>query len=147
MVRSGNRKLSRRHGTCLRSGMTVIELIVSAMLLLTVMTFMTTLCFRVNMVWKDIGYHRVAVGELSNQLEELQRMTVEEVENELANLQPSELCQMTLRDPRLTGRLVKDELGNRIDLKINWTRQNPGQPISLTAWLKPNSGSVKGGVQ
>ena len=126
--------------------MTVIELVVSAMLLVTVMTFMTTLCFRVNLVWKDIGHHRVAVGELSNQLEELQRMTPEDVEDELTNLQPSELCQLTLRDPKLTGRLVKDELGNRIDLEINWTRQNPGQPIVLSAWLKTDfSGSGSGG--
>jgi hypothetical protein len=124
-----------------RRGITAIELVVSAMLLMTVMTFVTTLCFRINMVWQDIGHHRVAVGELSNQLESLQRMTPAEAQEALGTLQPSALCRRTLRDPELDGEMIKDDLGNRIVLKINWTRQNPGQPIELAAWLATDSSS------
>ena len=135
----------RRRRVSLRRGITAIELVVSAMLLMSVMTFVTTLCFRINMVWQDIGHHRVAVGELSNQLESLQRMTPAEAQEALGTLQPSALCRRTLRDPELEGELVKDDLGNRIVLQINWTRRNPGQPIELAAWLATDSSSSREG--
>ena len=123
----------------LRQGVTAIELVVSAMLLITVMTFMTSLCFRIDLVWKDIGHHRVAVGELSNQLESLQRLTPQRAQEALKTIQPSLLCRQTLRDPELRGQLVKDELGDRIVLQINWARRHPGQPIELAAWLPAGS--------
>ena len=128
-----------------RRGITTIELIISAMLLMTAMTFVTTLCFRVNMIWQDIGHHRVAVGELSNQLESLQRLSPAEAQAALDSLQPTLWCRRTLRDPELEGELIKDELGNRIVLQINWTRRNPGQPINLAAWLASDSDSLEEG--
>ncbi len=127
-----------------RQGVTAIELVVSAMLLITVMTFMTSLCFRINLVWKDIGHHRVAVGELSNQLESLQRMTPQGAREALQIIQPSSLCRQTLRDPELRGQIVRDDLGERVVLQINWTRRHPGQPIELAAWLPSDSAQPEG---
>lgn len=136
----------RRRQCRLRRGITAIELVVSAILLISVMTFMTTLCFRINLVWKDIGHHRVAVGELANQLESLQRMTFQGARKAIDDLQPSEICQQSLQNPELTGRLLEDELGNRIVLQINWTRRHPGQPIELAAWMPTElNASVEGG--
>lgn len=136
---------SLRHVILRRRGVTTIELVVSAMLLMAVMTFVTTLCFRINLVWKDIGHHRVAVGELSNQLESLQRMTPAEAQAAVESLEPSLLCRRTLRDPELEGELIADELGNRIVLQINWARRNPGQPIELAAWLATETDSNEEG--
>ena len=73
------------------------------------------------------------MGELSNQLESLQRMTPQGAREALQIIQPSSLCRQTLRDPELRGQIVRDDLGERVVLQINWTRRHPGQPIE--SWL------------
>jgi len=119
-----------------RAGTTLIELVVSAAVLMTIMSFVTTLCVRVNWVWKDIGHRRVAVGELSNQLERLTRLTPRQANQELDSLEASDLCRQTLKLPQLNGTLVDDELGFRIVLQLNWQRRYPGTPVELVGWLQ-----------
>lgn len=116
----------------------MIELVISAMLLVTVMTFVTTLSYSINLVWKDIGHHRVAAGELSNQLESLTRLSHEEARKAVASLKPSEVCARTLLEPEIAGKLVDDNLGTRIELRINWNRRNPGKPVELVGWISQN---------
>ena len=120
----------------------MVELVISAMLLVTVMTFVTTLSFSINLVWKDIGHHRVAAGELSNQLESLTRLPLQEARVAVASLEPSELCRRTLKDPELSGQLVEDNLGTRVELSINWNRRNPGKPVQLVGWVFQNGSAA-----
>jgi hypothetical protein len=124
-----------------RSGITMIELIVSAVLLMTVMSFATTLCFRINQVWSDIGQHRVALNELSNQLETITRLDVAAAKLAVAEIQPTEVCRRTLIDPEIRGEVTTDNLGTRIQLQINWNRTHPGTPMKLVGWLIPSSES------
>ena len=118
-----------------RSGITVVELIISAVLLVTVMSFVTTICFRINLVWKDVNHHRVAMGELSNQLEVLTRLTRQEALAAVDAIQPSSVCASSLRNPELSGELVDDDFGSRIVLRINWDRRNPSNPVELAGWI------------
>lgn len=113
----------------------MIELIIACMVLVTVMTFVTTLCFQINKIWKDIGHHRIAVAELSNQLESLTQLSVAEAEIELESLEPTAYCLRTLRSPQLSGKLSADSIGTRIELSINWDKPNPGQPVVLVGWI------------
>ena len=128
-----------------RRGVTMIELVVAAVVLVVVMSSVTTLCFRISLVWQDIGQHRVAVAELSNQLDRLTRMNLQQVRDELQSLTPSELAQRTLHEPQLSGEMLPTEIGHQINLQLDWKRVNPGQPVELTGWIpndpKPEEGS------
>lgn len=129
-----------------RTGATMVELVVSAVLLITVMSFVTTLCFQINLVWKDIRHHRVALGELSNQLEQLTRLSPQQVRQAIKSLEPSAISSRTLKDPQLTGKLLEDDLGLRVVLQIDWQRRNPGKPVELAGWLVLQSGEKKNEV-
>lgn len=118
-----------------RSGVTMVEFVVSAMLLMTVMTFVTTLSFSIGLVWKDIGHHRVATNELTNQLEVLTRVPRGDVQQALDSLAPSPQCRRTLKEAKISGELIADSLGTRVVLQIDWKRRNPGEPIQLVGWV------------
>ena len=118
-----------------RRGVSAIEMLVAAVLLMTVMSFATTLMFRINRVWSAIGQHRVAAMELSNQLEQLTRLSRDEVALAIKNLQPSDSCRRTLSEPLLVGTVSADALGTRIELQLNWQRLPPGSPLILSGWL------------
>jgi hypothetical protein len=126
-----------------RNGFTMVELVISAMMLVTVMTFVTTLSYSINLVWKDIGHHRVAANELANQLESLTRLPKQDAQIAVSSLEPSELCRRTLKDPELSGQLVEDNLGTRVVLSINWNRRNPGKPVQLVGWVFQKNGSLE----
>ena len=118
-----------------RRGATLTELVVAAVVMVMVMSLVTTLCYRISLVWQDIGHHRVAIAELSNQLDQLTRMTPEQAREALDSIAPSELSQRTLRNPELKGSISPSEIGHRIQLELNWNRRHPGQPVGLTGWI------------
>lgn len=122
-----------------RGGIAAAELIISAVLLITVMSFVTTICFRINLVWKDINHHRVAMGELSNQLEELTQLSPQEARTAVDSLKPTAICARSLQNPEITGEVVDDELGSRILLQLNWKRSNPGKAVELVGWIVPEA--------
>lgn len=118
-----------------RRGVAMLELVVASVVLVVVMSLVTTLCFRISLVWQDIGHRRVAVAELSNQLDRLTRMNPQQVRSELQMLKPSELSQRTLREPKLTGELVQSDIGHQLNLCLDWNRRHPGQPVELVGWI------------
>jgi hypothetical protein len=117
-------------------------MVVSAMVLMTIMTFITTICLQTSLIWKDIGHHRAATNELSNQLDRLTRLSPEESKQALTELQPTPVCVRSLNDPALSGKLINDDLGMRIELQIDWKRRHLGKPVRLVGWLVPASGSL-----
>jgi len=120
---------------CRRRGITMVELVISSVMLLTVMTFVTSICFRVNLVWKDVNHHRVALGELTNQLEVLTLMTPEEANTALENLEASETCKRTLASPEMSGEAIEDDLGTRIVLRMAWHPDPEVKPVELAGWI------------
>ncbi len=118
-----------------RRGVSLIELLVAAVVLVAVMSLVTSLCFRISLVWQEIGHRRVAVAELSNQLERLTRMDPEDVPLALASLKPSALVEQTLLAPQLSGEMVESEIGHQIELQLNWRRRYPGKPVELVGWI------------
>ena len=119
-----------------RQGVTLFEIIIAAIMLVTVMSFVASVCLRINFVWKDINHHRVAVNELTNQLESLTRLSTEEAKTAIDTIKASELCSRTLPNPMLSGEIIEDNIGNRVVLRLNWERplDNPN-PIELTGWI------------
>jgi hypothetical protein len=122
-------------GVSHRAGLAMIEVVVAAGVLLVVMSFVSSLVFRIDFVWKDTGHHRAAMNELSNQLERLTLLSPDKISAAIEGLEPSEMVSRTLDKPELSGELVKDDWGDRIVLKLNWRRPYPGKPVQLVAWL------------
>jgi prepilin-type N-terminal cleavage/methylation domain-containing protein len=118
-----------------RRGFTIVEVIVSASLLVVVMTFITTLAFRVDQTWKQIAHQRVAMNELSNQLDRLLHLNSDKLDTAIDAIEASSELRQTLPNPRLTAERIDDELGKRVVLRLNWQRRFPGRPLELIGWL------------
>jgi len=125
----------------IRTGITKTELIVSTMLLVVVMSVTATMFHNVNQVWKDIRHHRIASSELANQLDELTRLDRGEIAAAIKDLKPSAICNDALPESTLSATMVKDVLGERIDLEIQWrgrygTRSTArSNRANLSGWL------------
>ncbi len=123
----------------LPSGFTKIELLASVMLLMAVMSVTATMFHKVNLVWKDIRHHRVATGELANQLDVLTRVGTEDIEAAIGELKPSVICGNALPKPTLSAKVVKDAIGERVDLEIQWRNSN-----GTRADARPNRARLSG---
>lgn len=121
------------------AGFTKVELLASMMLLMAVMGFTATMFHKVNLVWKDIRHHRVATGELANQLDVLTRVEADEIEAAIRELKPSVVCEDALPKSTLSAKIVKDAIGDRIDLEIQW-RSSHG----TRAAARPNRARLSG---
>jgi len=118
-----------------RDGFTAIELVVSAAMLVVVMTFSTTLIVHIDHIWKEIGHHRIALNELSNHLDRLTHLEPAELDHAIESIAASPEAQRTLASPNLTAGRVNDEFGDRIVLRLDWRRRYPGRAVELVAWL------------
>ena len=124
-----------------RRGVTMAELMVSAVVLMTIMSFATTLCFQVNRVWVDIADRRIATTELSNQLHRLSVMDGEQLNESLGTLEPSPFCRSNLDSPKFAVETSSDKIGTRIELALSWKRPYPTTPVKMAAWVIANVGS------
>ena len=118
-----------------RRGLTSMELLVSVVILVATVTAVTSLIFKCGMIWKDISHRRVAVRELSSQLEELTLLDRDSAEEGIKQLKLSDVCKERLPEARLTGVLSEDNLGVRIQLSLNWKRLVESKPVVLCGWL------------
>ncbi|MEL7499132.1 MAG: hypothetical protein AAFN77_16110 [Planctomycetota bacterium] len=112
-----------------------IELIVTGVVMITVMSVASAICMRTNLVWKDIRYQRVAVQELSNHLDQLTRLTADEANSELESLQPSAWCERTLHEVKLTSSTQTDAIGTRLELVISWKDRFGRHDTQLSGWI------------
>lgn len=117
-------------------GFTMIEVVVSAGLLLVLMSFLLKMTYRVGSIWTDIGHHRSAINELSNQIDRLTLLTESELAKELASLELSAEGSATLFDAALTGEVINDEFGRRLELRLTWNRRHPVAPTEMSAWIQ-----------
>lgn len=120
----------------------MIEAVVSAGMLLVVMSFVTSLAYKIDLVWQDTNDRLAATNELSNQLERLTVLSPEELSLELRSLEASEVAARTLHNPELTGEIINDPWGNRLVLRLNWQHRHAAPPVEMVAWL-PTANSIE----
>jgi len=118
-----------------RRGTTMLECVVAAGILVVAISTVTSLAFRVGRIWMDVARQRIAMNELSNQLEIITLLSVEEVPEAIDSLNPSPAATSSLVEPELSGELIQDELGDRIRLQLTWKASGPVHPVELTGWL------------
>lgn len=122
-----------------RSGYTMTDLVVGATLLIGLMSFVAPLSVRTGRLWQDSRHYRLALDELSNQLELLTRLDETERVAALENLSVSPQVSSRLPNPVLHAKTIEDEDGTRLVLQLQWDRIGPAGPVTLVAWIDPMS--------
>jgi Tfp pilus assembly protein FimT len=120
-----------------RRGFSVIELIVAAALLISVLSLVAPLAVRSGRLQQDSRHYQLALDELSNQLEQLTSLDAAALETALAELTPSPTVRDVLPNPVLSARMVAAADGRRLVLHLQWDHVGPAEPLTLIAWLNP----------
>lgn len=123
------------NGRTVSSGVTMVEVLAAVVLVTITVTMIASMTIRIQHIWKEISYRRVAMAELNNQLEELTRLPLADIPQAIEKLEASDASATILSDLTLAGEITKDSLGTRITLQINWQRKVPGLPLQLSAWV------------
>lgn len=120
-----------------RSGLTLLELIVSATLFIGLISIAIPLTVRATRLWQDARCYRLAINELSNQLEDLTVLGDQERQQLLSDWKPSDELLHTLPAAKLTGETIDDADGKRLKLSLSWRRGLDAQPVTMVGWLHP----------
>ena len=124
-----------------RTATSTLEVIVACTLLTSVLTVFTPLVVKHRRLLTAQRDYRLALDELSNQLERLTTLPEGEVSAALERLQPSEFAASRLPGAELRGELHAIDFGQRLKLELTWDEpQRSAAPVSLCAWLLPRSG-------
>ena len=127
---------ARAFGRHRRSGVTMIECVVAASVLLVAMGTVTTMSFRVGRLWMDVGNQRIAMSELTNTLELITELPRDEIDQALANLIPSPTAEARFDQPELIAERVRDEFGDRVILSLSWNAAYPIRAVQLVGWIE-----------
>jgi hypothetical protein len=121
-----------------RAGTLTLELLVAFSLLTTVLAVSVPLVVRHGRILVTERHYRLALEELTNQLERLSAMPSDEVSAELERLKPSSFIAERLAGVRLEGALQAAEVGQRLTLAITWDEpQRRAAPLKLAGWIFP----------
>jgi hypothetical protein len=113
-------------------------LLIAFTLLITAMSVATPLVVRHARLLKSQRDYRLALDELSNQLDVLCALPAGDLPRAIEAITLSDFAAQYLRGTTLTGDLQPAESGTRITLTLSWKDANPPRaPVSLAAWVFP----------
>jgi hypothetical protein len=118
-----------------RRGSITSEAVTSAAILIVGVVVVARTQISLQRLWNDNRSYQLANDELSNQLQRLTRLPIEQLPGQLASLSVHEQLQLELPDSHLTGQLVQDQLGPRIQLELAWKRAGSAAPLRMVGWL------------
>jgi len=120
-----------------RRGLSALETLVAATLVLAVIGFIAPLVVQSARIWKQTQHFQFAVDELSGQMDRLIALSSDDRAEAMDRLTVSMAAGEVLDDVTLAGRVVRDDDGRRIILTIDWTRIGNPPPVRLVAWIDP----------
>jgi hypothetical protein len=121
-----------------RCGSLLVELLASFGVLTTVIVVATPLAVRQVRILTGSRDYRIAVEELSNQLEQLTALPGDELRSRLDDIEPSEFAATRLPGAEISAALAPADVGERLTLAIVWNEpQRRAAPVRLVAWLPP----------
>lgn len=123
-----------------RRATSTLETIVALTLLLTVLTLSGSLIIRHGHLLTAQRHYRQALDELSNQMERVVVLPVDDVPQALKQLSLSEFTASRLSNPKLTAELKPADIGQRVTLHLTWN-ESPEQSVSMTGWVFPRAGA------
>jgi hypothetical protein len=115
-----------------------MDVLAAFTLLIAVMSVATPLAVRQARLIKANRDYRLALDELSNQMDRLTALSPAQLPQAVEQLAPSDFVAARLPDSKLTGELAPAEIGTRITLQLAW-KDSPAHtaPASLAAWVFP----------
>jgi hypothetical protein len=126
--------LDKRSDT--RRGASSIEMFVALALVTSVLSLSAPLVVRHGRMLIAHRHYRVALDELTNQLERLTALPAAEVPTAVEQITPSPFASARLHAPKLQARIDSVEIGQRVTLTITWDEpQRRNAPVSLAAWI------------
>jgi hypothetical protein len=132
----------------LLSGVTLLEVLVAFSLLTSVLSLSVPLAVRHGRLLTSARHYRLALAELTNQLERLTALPPEDVEQAATAVSVSEFTAAHLPGAELSGAIQSADLGRRITLSIVWDEpQRRAAPLKLTAWAPPAASAAPGTVE
>ena len=131
-----------RHSRKCRRGFLMTELIVAATLLIAVMSVVTPLAVRSGRLWQDSRHYRLAIEELSNQLERLTALNARQRKIAVQKLALSPEISTVLPNPVLSAETLADEDGIRLVLHLSWDRLGKNNPVAMVAWIDSSAVSA-----
>ena len=139
--------IASRHGIRDRAGTTMAEVLVAAVLLVTLFSVAATTVVQTTGIWRQISQSELAMDELANQIERLLAVSDQKLDESIADLTPTETTMAALPGANLKAKRISDQNGERIELSLNWTRLPPGQPITLVGWIDASDPGDEQGEQ
>lgn len=123
-----------------RRGTTITEFVVACTLLVSLMLIVVPSAFRIGRLQQAIRQDRIAMDEVTNHLERLTQLPVDELKQELNTLTPSEFAASRLPDPEVSGTLQDSDAGYRLAVEISWNRLGERETsLAMTTWIYPAS--------
>jgi hypothetical protein len=121
-----------------RPAISSIEVLVGFIILSTALTLSLPLLVQHQRLLESARHYRLALDELSNQLDRLSLLPPSDVALEVARLTPSPFFAKQLPDAKLAGDLKAADIGQRITLRLTWT-DIPRRPttLALATWILP----------
>ncbi|MEO1524360.1 MAG: hypothetical protein AAFX06_02940 [Planctomycetota bacterium] len=116
-------------------GTVLMEVVVAAALVVTVLAIATPLVFQTSRIWKQTQQYQLALDELNGQMDRLLTLSGEEREAAMESIEVSESIATVLEQPELTANVLADSSGQRIELGIDWNRIGDPPPVTLVAWI------------
>jgi hypothetical protein len=128
-----------------RTATSVIESLVALTLLTTLLTVSTPLVVRHGRMLAAQRAYRIALDELTNQLDRLSATAPDEVSAAVDQLALTPFAAARLPGAKLTGRLEPANFGQRLRLEISYAdSQLQTSPVTLVAWVPAASQPSEG---
>lgn len=119
-----------------RRAITSFELIVAFSLVATVIGLSAPLIVRHGRLLATARHYRLAIEELTNQLERIAALPPTEIDATVDNIEVSKFAAEKLPGAELTGEIHDAEYGRRVTLHIVWDEpQRRENPLAMTAWV------------
>ena len=134
------RQIQRASSRPVLRGTSMLEVLVSLTLISTVISASTTLIVRNGRMLTSQRDYRLALDELSNQLDRITSLSQADRVKALEQLTPSGFTAERLPGAKLTGELSEAEPGQRLILRLQWNEpQREKAPVAMAAWIFPSA--------
>lgn len=125
---------SRRSFTS-RRGINTFEALAALSLLAATISGASVVAVRQMRLLESGRQYRLAVDEVTNQLEALAALPADERDAAIAACEPSEFAQARLAQPQLTATTESVDDGERLEVTLNWSSQAGVQHrVMLFTW-------------
>ncbi len=122
-----------------RRGISAVEVLVSITLLMTVLSCSMVLIMRHGRMMVAQRHYRIALDELSNQMDRITALPAEQVADSMKKLAVWPFTAERLVGAKLTGELKPTDVGQRVVLRMAWKDSSTDETVSLAGWVFPGA--------